>query len=287
MRNLFIILACLLACTSCQTRSYLFQEGVQGSVVYQTGELHLNKEVTIHYYIPVGAHKHAQIIMHGTNRNGEDYLNAWKEKADEKSIALFAPEFDKEAFPVSWYQEGGVVNAEGLFRGSDSTSYQILDDILCFINRNIRKPYASFNMFGHSAGGQFVHRFMLLHQSPYVDKAVAANAGWYTFPTDTIAYPYGILGLSKDFSQLRKDYLAKNLYVLLGTADTVRDRDLRTTPEADAQGQYRFARGLSFYDFAAKIAQEEGLPFHWRIDTVEGVAHNYRKMTQAAADLLY
>ncbi|MCR2410909.1 S9 family peptidase, partial [Salmonella enterica] len=55
-------------------------------------------------------------------------------------------------------------------------------------------------LFGHSAGGQFVHRLMS-SQSHAPFKAVAAgNPGWYTLPTFDHPFPEGMdgVGLTED-----------------------------------------------------------------------------------------
>jgi hypothetical protein len=59
----------------------------------------------------------------------------------------------------------------------------------------LKLDHAGYDMYGHSAGAQFVHRYLQFYDSPKVKKAVAANAGWYTFPNEAINYPYGIKSL--------------------------------------------------------------------------------------------
>ena len=62
------------------------------------------------------------------------------------------------------------------------------------IKTNLNYLGNSYNMFGHSAGAQFVHRFIQFKPLSRVDKAVSANAGWYTLPDTTIDFPYGLKG---------------------------------------------------------------------------------------------
>ncbi|MFR4038510.1 MAG: hypothetical protein ACLTZT_12545 [Butyricimonas faecalis] len=39
---------------------------------------------------------------------------------------------------------------------------------------------------------QFVHRFVTFKQNTHLNKAVAANSGWYTVPDVQVEYPYGL-----------------------------------------------------------------------------------------------
>jgi len=49
-----------------------------------------------------------------------------------------------------------------------------------------------FSMFGHSAGAQFVHRYITFMPQGHLRAAVAANSGWYTLPDQTLKLPYGL-----------------------------------------------------------------------------------------------
>ena len=78
-----------------------------------------------------------------------------------------------------------------------------------------------------------------------------------------------------------------SLVLMLGTADTTRDSNLRTTAEADAQGKNRYERGKFFFNWCQTDAEAHGLKFNWKKVEVEGVAHSQAKMAPAAADYLY
>jgi poly(3-hydroxybutyrate) depolymerase len=67
--------------------------------------------VKVHYYIPGKAGKNSPIlfIMHGTNRNAEEYLEDWRRLAGKYHAAVFAPEFSNVYFPgASAYQMGNL-----------------------------------------------------------------------------------------------------------------------------------------------------------------------------------
>ena len=77
------------------------------------------------------------------------------------------------------------------------------------------------------------------------------------------------------------------MIILLGDADTLRTSDLRQTPETDAQGLTRFARGNAFFSFCEKDAERNGYPFNWRKEYVKNVGHSNTKMAPSAAELLF
>jgi hypothetical protein len=61
---------------------------------------------------------------------------------------------------------------------------------------------------------------------------------------------------------------------------------LRHTPEAEAQGAFRFARGQFFFAQAARAAQARGLPFAWRLATAPGIGHSDPGMAPFAVQWL-
>ena len=48
-----------------------------------------------------------------------------------------------------------------------------------------------YHVFGHSAGGQFAHRFLMFKPNSRLDKMVASGSGWYTVPNLDFNFPYG------------------------------------------------------------------------------------------------
>ena len=47
-------------------------------------------------------------------------------------------------------------------------------------------------MFGHSAGGQVLHRLAIFRPNNKADRILASNSGWYTIPTITNIFPTGL-----------------------------------------------------------------------------------------------
>lgn len=117
-------------------------------------------------------------------------------------------------------------------------------------------------------------------------KAIAANAGWYTSPTDDDLYPYGLKGSGVDDSCASSAFRRK-LTILLGAEDTNRfHSSLRKNKEAMEQGKHRLARGCRFYETAREEAIEQQVPLLWKLQIIPGVGHSNSEMASYAAKLL-
>lgn len=219
------------------------------------------------------------IVLHGVDRNARDYARNWRALARTHGLRVYAPEFSARSFPRAAYYNLGGVGTEGPY------AYAAIEPLFTAIAARAGKA-DGYALFGHSAGAQFVHRALLFEDLPRLHAAYAANAGWYTLPDDSFAWPYGLAGAPVDEDDVR-DWTGKPLVVLLGDQDTDPDhRHLRRTPEADAQGPHRYARGAFFAETAQAHAETLGVPFNWRFFSVPGVAHNNAGMAQAAAALI-
>lgn len=226
-------------------------------------------------------------VMHGVRRNGEDYRDQWSALAREHGFLLLVPEFPQSRFPrAAYYNLGNVRDADGQPVPEEEWTFAALDPIFDHAVERFDLDAKGYALYGHSAGAQFVHRFMLFQTDARVTRAVAANAGWYTLPSACASFPYGIEGTQVDRDRLAA-YLQKPMTVLLGEADNDPDhRYLRRTPEANAQGPHRFARGQYFYSLAGRMAESLEVPHNWVLGTVPGVGHSNTKMARHAVPWL-
>lgn len=238
--------------------------------------------ITVHFIEPgAGAMAKAPvvIVMHGVDRNADDYAANWQALAREHGLRIYAPEFSARDFPGAAFYNLGGIGTDGPF------AYEAIEplfDAIAARGRGARGYY----LFGHSAGAQFVHRALLFETLPHLSAAYAANAGWYTLPDAETAWPYGLDGVSVGEGSVRA-WLERPLVVMLGDRDTdPADPNLRQTPEAAAQGPHREARGEFFFTSAQARAAELGAGFAWRVVSVPGVAHDNAGMAIAAAALI-
>lgn len=222
-------------------------------------------------------------VMHGAKRNASEYRDQWHELAKEHHFLLVVPEFSDRQFPGSEsYNLGNVFDAAGKLQPRTAWSFSAIEPIFDEVRRRFGMTARSYAIYGHSAGAQFVHRFLFHIPKARVRQAVAANAGWYTMPVFNVAFPYG-LGNSVVSSTDLAAALQLPVTVLLGEADIDPDHpSLRRTPEALAQGPHRFARGQAFFDAAMSAATRLGVPFGWQLQTVPGADHDNRLMAPAA-----
>lgn len=263
--------------------------GIHGVLTYNCSSDFDHKIIPIHYFIPDGdpTQMKVQIVMHGASRNADEYLKGWEESSKAYKLIIIVPEFSKEQFSIGTYTQGNLLDSLKHLNDSQKTIFYLLDELFLFTKNQLKLEQNGFYLFGHSAGGQFVHRFLQFHNSPYVISAVAANPGWYTYPDENIKYPYGIQNLFSDPQNVRKEYFSKDMTILLGTADTLRSSNLRMNADADKQGLNRLERGKNYYNTLKNVAQSQNIPFNWKLSFVQDAGHDHTLMSPAAADVLF
>lgn len=232
--------------------------------------------------MPVG------IVMHGVTRDASSYMESWMGLAEQCGFVLVVPEFSKDSWPSTYsYNLGNVRSRSGKDRKAREWSFSALDDIFEAVRELFALEAERFHVYGHSAGAQFVHRYLLHTGGMRVERAVASNAGWYMLPSDEWAFPYGISDLSIEESTL-KAALATPLTILLGEKDDdPKSLDLRLTREAMAQGAHRLARGLNFIEVARSAAVRLDTTFRWHSRIVQRIGHSDRSMAPYACAALF
>lgn len=252
-----------------------------------------DKPVTVYYYIPSkGNVKNMRVLfsMHGAQRTSAPGLENWKPFAEKEGFIIIAPEYRKPYYLENDYQFGGVMRERMGVEPAEQEkwTYNTIEAIFDLFKKETGSNAEVYDMFGHSAGGQFTHRFLLSVPDARVGKAVAANPGSWTFLyTEGLAaesgtlygWPYSVKNTPMADDAHLKAFLAKNLTVHLGTEDTaVSGKHVPTDEAALAQGKYRYDRGRNFYEHARKLAEEKGWEFNWQIVEVQGAGHSGKEM---------
>lgn len=226
-------------------------------------------------------------VMHGVNRNADEYRDQWHNLAVEHDFLLVVPEFSKQDFPGSdGYNLGNLNNEDGSPRPASQWSYSAIEPIFDDIRRRYGMTSSLYSLYGHSAGSQYVHRFIFHVPAARVSQIVSANAGWYMMPDYNVGFPYGFGG-SVVTPEMLEGALQLPVTILLGDQDIDPDHpNLRRAPEALAQGESRLVRGQLFYRNARSYASRIGVSFNWQVVLVPGADHDNRLMAPAAVPYL-
>ena len=275
---------------------------------------HKADSITVFYHKPVNFRRDSKILLviPGAGRNGNDYRDSWVESSEKNSILIISPSYPEEQYNYGDYHLGGVVKDLDLSKGisfvEGTNQVRIDENIIEFnVNENkedwifgdfdrifelVRKAVKSrqkkYDVFGHSAGGQILHRFALLHPNSKADRILASNAGTYTIPDYETDYPFGMKNIDIPVQMLNKSF-KKNLVLFLGEQDNdseTRGRMLRSET-ADRQGTNRLDRGKYFYKMSEAFSKSSKLKFNWELEIVPNVGHDQKKMAEAAAHYLY
>ena len=244
------------------------------------------RRITVWYHRPVDAGADAPIVfvLHGDGRDATNYRRRWIPEADARGFVLIVPEFSRSEFAGGRaYNLGGMRARDGSSYPESEWAYTAIENLFDAIREASGFTRTTYDLYGHSAGGQFVHRMVMFKPNARYRVAIAANPGWYTVPDLSIMFPYGLGGASEAADQLHRT-LSRRLIVLLGDADTDPNHpQLLRSPEAVAQGPHRFARGHHFFEQAQRAAAARNVPFGWQLEVVPGAAHSNGQMTAHAA----
>jgi hypothetical protein len=255
----------------------------------------------------------AVVVVHGTNRNADDYFETMVEAARQAGVLgetlVLAPRFQtSDDLPPP---EEPVWTSRGWKRGNPSvtvspggtrlSSYAALDRVLDVLADASRFPeLQTIVVTGHSAGGQYTHRFGA--GSPSEEEAthllfryVVANPSTYLYLgperflpgtgwglpdrescPDYDGWHYGLENLNSYMDrlaphQIRDRLVGRDVVYLVGVEDTgthLLDRSCG----AMLQGPNRYHRGLRLYGFMNRFFPGHRHDLH----EIAGVGHSSR-----------
>lgn len=257
----------------------------RGALPFIDGQ-HPDRPLVVNCYRPARHQPNDPVIVvqHGMLRNGDDYRDFWIEAAEKHNLLIVAPTFPNEEFPkAEGYNNGLVVTEDGTIAPREQWLYAVPTRVLEALRAGGVIDQPVIRIFGHSAGGQFVHRMLATQGSEPYAAAMASNPGWYTLPTLERRFPEGLGGLDLDREALAR-WFAYPMILFAGDRDIVTDDpNLPSQAEALAQGPHRYGRAHFMLDFARAEAERLGVPCNWQLITVPGIGHDGAAMSRAAA----
>ena len=263
----------------------------EGVFTYDDYAPYADKPIDVHYFIPSdgdAATMPILFVMQGADRGWTYLMKTWKQDAQKYRFIVVIPVFTKELYPVEEYQEMGVYSEGGTLNAPERTAAILIDKMFERFRDEISGRQEHYSFYGHSAGGQFVHRALLLHDSPYVERSVVGSPGWYTFPDNReMRYPYGVTDLPYINEDDLRRFVTSDAWVQVSDGDTLRESFLRKTPEAELQGRNREERGKSFYASICKAAEDLGVENGWKFVEEHNIAHHSSGMGKRAVKYLF
>lgn len=260
-----------------------------GKFIFKDAKADPTRLIRVWYYMPENLPEDHQIIfvMHGGARNGAGYRYPWIDYAIEHQFLLIAPEFSREYFPDNYhYNYGNVATRAKEPIEEELWTFSSIEHLFDYLKAHVGFKKESYSIYGHSAGGQFVHRMVQFKPEARIERAVAANAGWYTLPVFEKTFPEG-LGKSMASVFDQKRFFKTKLFILLGSKDNdPNGAGLPVSDMAMAQGKHRFERGHTFFKIAAREAQSKGIPLAWQLKIAEGIGHSHLEMAEHVLPLL-
>ncbi|KWB48985.1 hypothetical protein WL37_11530 [Burkholderia ubonensis] len=236
------------------------------------------------------------------------------EKAGDlgKDVMVVAPQFltqsDIRAFSLSestlaWSQRGWK-DGEAARQPGPISSFAALDALLAhFSNRTLYPSLSTVVMMGHSAGAQLLQRYAvagregeMLARVGISVRYIVANPSSYVYFDDerpngnvmadgacssATEWKYGLKSApsyvaSQDPQGLETRYVRRSVVYLLGQADTdPYTHYIDRSCAAMAQGPYRLARGLAYFDHLKKRHPSD---LAHMVVEVPGVGHDNLKM---------
>jgi hypothetical protein len=276
--------------------------------------------------------KQLVIYIHGARRNGLDYYE-WGEKAvnaaNKKEETLFiSPQFNSEKdledhkhdpthlFWVknNWRIGDESVSSEKRSMADAFSSFSLVDSLIArACNKKLFPSLKKITIIGHSAGGQFVSRYVGMTSLPnklsaykfnfivmnpstylYLDdfRPVQTEKGLVFVQPDTTGcssfndYPRGMDKLNPYASivgveKIKQQFLNRDITYILGEKDVnMNDSSLDKTCEGNMQGRFRLERGQFYYEYIQLFAKKKKIH---QIAVVPDVAHDGDKMVNSKA----
>jgi poly(3-hydroxybutyrate) depolymerase len=283
-----------------------------GSFPLPGGPGHEGATITVSYHKPQSFDESSPIliVISGTGRDGDEYRDSWITASEKHGVLVLAPAYPEEDYDEGAYQLAGLIENLELrnLNLDDPSVYRLADEDIVFdVNHDSREwlfhdfdrlfemavddvgsSQAQYDIFGHSAGGQILHRMAIFHPDSKARRIVAANSAFYTLPRMDQPLIFGVANTRLTAADLERAF-QEPLTLLLGELDNANETRGTTlsSPKADEQGVGRLARGRYFFSESQKIAATLGVEFRWTVETVPGVGHDFRRMAEVAARLLY
>jgi hypothetical protein len=248
-----------------------------------------DRPLVLHAARPRDYHSGTPVLFvhHGVARNGRDYRDYWLDLVDDAGILAISIEFPEASFPEHlWYHFGNLHDKDGTPNRREEWTFGIDERLFERLRVQRITTTQRYGLFGHSAGGQFVHRMLSFGFRDRVAVAVSANAGTYAMPDLATPWPFGLGQTDVDTDALRS-LLGFRITVMAGTADvSTTGRFFPRGPRSMRQGATRYERAHNYVRSGHAAAAALQTSCAWTVIDVPGVGHDGKRMAAAAAPIV-
>jgi hypothetical protein len=285
-----------------------------GEFLIEGGNGKKEEAITIFYHKPKNYKSDSKIliVVPGSGRNGDSYRDAWIEASEKYRVLILSPMYKEKGYDYNAYHMGNLIhnsnieqsikydeNSNKVFLDEEKFSFEInsnsnewiyndFDRIFDTVVENLGSSQTEYDLFGHSAGGQILHRFVIFQATSKANRILASNSGSYTLPDFHIELPFGLKNTVLTKENIEASF-KKNLVLFIGELDNENEQGglILRSLSVDKQGTHRLERGIYFFNESKKIALGFNSEFNWSLEIIPNMGHDYKRMSKAAADFLY
>ena len=302
--------------SACQSRPSSAPTGVCTAPTQCAGRLPLGDDAVIEFHgslWPTGNPqvRRAVVIVHGRRGDADRYFEhlvaAARVEGRLENVVLIAPRFRARAGSLGgkelhWSSKGWKQGDRSV-APTRLSSFAVMDEILAALCGKSRAQFPALEtlvLVGHSAGGQFVQRYLaagkgctdpsvraryvVMNPSSYLYlDARRVIAGGLGIPARSCGafnrYKYGLEGMNRYMRQagaarIRANVFEREAYYLVGSDDTKRGKSLDRSCAGDLQGPNRLARHTNYRTYHRQFPRWRAS----RFEVLPAIGHSAGKM---------
>jgi len=218
-------------------------------------------------------------VLHGDSRTGQMARDSVARRLQSQPFIIVAPHFRETEYPREVYDLGGTVDSNGVLQPRADWALLLIEHLFDELRNRWSLTSNTYDIIGHSAGGQFVQRLVLFVPEARFRRAVASGPGTLALPDEKISAPYGLGGVPMG-SGGPATSLSRDFVLVVGERDIV---ETARPAAVLALGANRVSRAFRFFAAAHEAAVRSGIPLVWRLRVVPNLDH--APMENLAIDL--
>ncbi len=135
--------------------------------------------ITVYYYRPnqIDPGTRVVFLMHGSSRTAQEARDLGAVYGKKHNFILLAPEFSERNYPGDTYAFGNMLGPDGKLLPESMWAFATIERVFDRVREELRLRTATYDIVGHSAGGQLVHRLVLFAPHLRFRRAVASSPG--------------------------------------------------------------------------------------------------------------